>query len=1469
MIRIRFVLFCCFYGIGLFSAHAQVPVADFSASTVSGCGPLSVVFKDLSTNTPFSWTWDFGNGQISNQQNPTISYNAPGTYTVTLIAKNASGASSERKTDYITVYPYPTPSFVADITVGCSPATIHFTDQSTPGQGTINRWIWDFPDGTTSDQQNPTHVFTQTGYYDIGLTVFNSGGCRFRGVRGKYIRVVPGVQAAFSSSQSSPGCSAPFNIGFINQTAGPGTLTYNWDLGNGSTSTVPNPTTTYPSNNPYTVTLIANSNFGCADTVTKAVSFQGGSPVITAPDQSCANATINFQNSSSPAPVSSSWDFGDGSTAAVANPAKSYAAPGTYTVTLTNTYSSCTATVTKTIQIVNGTAASFTADKTAACKAPLTANFTDQTAGSPTTWLWDFGDGSTATTQNPNHTYTTSGNYTVSLTTNTSTTGCTAAATQTDFIKISAPTIALHDKLIQGCIAPAIVHPTADISAVDGVQSYNWSSPDAASSSNTNTANPSFTYATEGYHDISLSITTKGGCSVSQLFKDGVLVGPPITPDVQPDNTNPCIHQPVTFSSTSSPVDLFVWDFGDGTIVQTAAYPPIQHKYSDTGYQTIKLAVYRRGCVQSKAFTKLIHVNAPLAGFKYTIDCADRRNVTFTDTSEIDPTKTPLTYYWDFGDGGTANTANPSHPFSTLGQHIVTETVTNGSCSDTKIDTINLTPIAVSFTSPDSVCKNAVFTVTSTSTPLASIGTYSWQVGSGSYTTPDTVASYVTHLADTGTYLISLKVMDAGGCPATPFPFTKAIQVTGPATKFTAAAGGCRNNPILFTDQSTMYPGYTPVAWTWNFGDGKPDTTFKAPPFTHKYTDTGTYTISLAVTDSRNCTTVLTATTPVKITAPYAGFYAADTVYCPNAPLPFTDSSQGNSLSYSWDFGDGSTAGPTTTPGIAHSYATDAKYYSVKLKITDGTGCSDSVTRTNYIHIQSPIAAFTLQDSTGICLPLQTSFFPAGQYYDSLYWDFGDGEQSTLDTTTHFYGGHFGTYTATLHLRGAGGCMSSTSRNITIYNPATTASVTHSIPATVCDSFLINFQITAPPYTRFTLNFGDGAADSSNNKTPSHEYNFPSTYGPQLSLQDSSGCIVPVGGGGNITVYGAVPFFNMTDKKFCDDGTVYFTDVTITNDNPVNIAWDFGDGQTSTGMVGDGSNENPSHAYTQPGIFTPKMTLNTSHGCTESYTDTVHVYQTPHPLITLPNPSCIDAPLQFQGSLTTPDADTVNWSWAFADGQTSAQQNPLITYNKAGTYIVTLRTFVSFGCSDTISQSLTINPLPVITGPAVITTPVGTPVTIPFTYSPNIATWAWTPDVNLSCNNCGNPAASPIFNTLYYVTVTDANSCSSSDSILVKTICNGDNYFIPNTFSPNNDGVNDVFYPRGTNLYNIQSMRVFNRWGQMVFERRNFPANSASDGWDGTFNNRPAPSDAYIYIVEVICNNAQVVTLKGDITLIR
>ncbi|MFT3948244.1 MAG: PKD domain-containing protein [Agriterribacter sp.] len=208
-----FVLF-----VGL-TAFAQAPVAEFSGSVVSGCAPLGVSFKDLSTGAPKYWDWDFGNGQLSNIQNPSVTFSQPGTYTVKLVVRNSNGANGVTKDAYITVYPSPIVSFSADATTACIPAAINFTGTATTTDGTISSYAWDFGDGGTSTTPNAQHTYTETGYYNVSLTATSSNGCVGRRGASRYIRMVAGIDANFTSTPPAE-CKPPFNVVFTDESSG-------------------------------------------------------------------------------------------------------------------------------------------------------------------------------------------------------------------------------------------------------------------------------------------------------------------------------------------------------------------------------------------------------------------------------------------------------------------------------------------------------------------------------------------------------------------------------------------------------------------------------------------------------------------------------------------------------------------------------------------------------------------------------------------------------------------------------------------------------------------------------------------------------------------------------------------------------------------------------------------------------------------------------------------------------------------------------------------------------------------------------------------------------------------------------------------------------------------------------------------------------------------------------------------------
>ncbi|MBL7727994.1 MAG: gliding motility-associated C-terminal domain-containing protein, partial [Dinghuibacter sp.] len=149
-----------------------------------------------------------------------------------------------------------------------------------------------------------------------------------------------------------------------------------------------------------------------------------------------------------------------------------------------------------------------------------------------------------------------------------------------------------------------------------------------------------------------------------------------------------------------------------------------------------------------------------------------------------------------------------------------------------------------------------------------------------------------------------------------------------------------------------------------------------------------------------------------------------------------------------------------------------------------------------------------------------------------------------------------------------------------------------------------------------------------------------------------------------------------------------------------------------------------------------------------------------------------------------------------------------------------------------------------------------------------ITNYKWRPAGSLNCDNCASVIATPKATTTYVVRATNAGGCFAEDTVTVFVLCNNQNFFVPNTFSPNGDGMNDVFFPRGKGIERIRSMVIYNRWGERVFEKREFPVNDPSAGWDGRVNGKKGNSDVYTYFIEIVCENNLLIPYKGNVTLV-
>ena len=330
-------------GAVLITEYAEdAPVAAFTADPTSGTAPLPVQFTDGSTGTITSRTWDFGDGFTSYDQNPVHTYVDPGTYSVNLTVTGPGGSDSEVKTGYITIPVQPVPpgaGFTADPTDGTAPLPVQFTDEST---GTISSWTWNFGDGFTSHDQNPSHTYTVPGTYTVNLTVTGPGGSDSE-VKTGYITVTapPGeIVADFVAAPLSG--SRPLLVRYTDQSTGLITA-WAWDFNNDGRvdSTLQNPTHAYFLPGSYTVRLTVSGPDGTDEEVRK------GYITVTEPAKrpfarftqdnrfGVAPLTVQFTDRSMNSPDTYLWSFGDGTTSSEMNPEHTFGLPGLYRVSLT------------------------------------------------------------------------------------------------------------------------------------------------------------------------------------------------------------------------------------------------------------------------------------------------------------------------------------------------------------------------------------------------------------------------------------------------------------------------------------------------------------------------------------------------------------------------------------------------------------------------------------------------------------------------------------------------------------------------------------------------------------------------------------------------------------------------------------------------------------------------------------------------------------------------------------------------------------------------------------------------------------------------------------------------------------------------------------------------------------------------------------------------------------------------------
>ncbi|MES1220499.1 MAG: PKD domain-containing protein [Bacteroidota bacterium] len=378
--------------------------------------------------------------------------------------------------------------------------------------------------------------------------------------------------------------------------------------------------------------------------------------------------------------------------------------------------------------------------------------------------------------------------------------------------------------------------------------------------------------------------------------------------------------------------------------------------------------------------------------------------------------------------------------------------------------------------------------------------------------------------------------------------------------------------------------------------------------------------------------------------------------------------------------------------------------------------------------------------------------------------------------------------------------------------------------------------------------FGDGSF-SDNRNPPPHNYPQAGEYKLKFTATNQLGCTTDTLT--RIIKLGSIPKPDFIADALCTNSSTSFKDATkVDEGTPVAWQWVFDNGTTS-------SIENPVTEFTTPGIKTVSLTVSTEFGCRADTTKTITV--TDKPAADYNYVKDCNGVVSYTPVILN-NTPVNEWQWNFGDGVTSNESNPSHHFLKNDVYINSMVVVSESGCvSDTIKKSIYVNKVYPYAGRDTILA-IGQPLQL---QASGGSSYYWTPSDGLSNAFIENPVANPVHDETYVLLVKNDDGCEGRDTISIK-VYKGPELYIPSAFTPNNDGLNDVFRITGPGIKQLVYFRVFDRWGKLVFETKNITA-----AWDGTVHDMKQPSGTYVWIVKAIDYKDSILVKKGTVTLIR
>jgi gliding motility-associated-like protein len=633
------------------------------------------------------------------------------------------------------------------------------------------------------------------------------------------------------------------------------------------------------------------------------------------------------------------------------------------------------------------------------------------------------------------------------------------------------------------------------------------------------------------------------------------------------------------------------------------------------------------------------------------------------------------------------------------------------------------------------------------------------------------------------------------------------------------------------------------------------------------FTTPGTYYIPVTYTATviQNCSQSENASVTVVVKpGPKADFTfpapgcLLDSIHFTGAAVPGTF----NLVNYNWLFDDNSTV---NTVNATKLFST-AGNHDVRYRVIADNGCVGDTIKTVTI-LESPLAVFNIsgnicqRDSVRITDASPVTAGPIA----SWQWDFGDGNTSIRTNNNPFYHPYTapGNFTISLITVAASGCKSDTSFVPVTVLPKPVASFITG--GNICLGDSVRFTDASTPsagssITGWQWNFGDGNTSTRTNNNPFyHPYTVAGNYPVSLVITSSNGCISDTF---RLTVNVSskpVVIFTANGKPCIDSLQTFTSSVSANAGNPPTWNWNFGDGQLFNSITSNTT----THAYSLAGAnITVKHWVSYSAGCSSDTAFAVIPFINANPVASFAvsgNTVCEKTPL----TLTSPVTGVSNWSWTLGSSSSNSVPPFSHTFNNTGNQTITLIVKTTAGCTSApVSETITINPNPVISAGPDKYISFGTSSTLDAVISnPANYDFLWRPAQFLNDPTLLNPLSTPDVVTTYTIRATDKLSgCYAEDIMIITPVSE---IYIPTAFTPNNDGKNDRWEIPGLALYPDALVTVFNRWGEKIFETKNYNSNP----WTGFYKSVLQPHDVYVYILRL--NDEKKRFFKGTVTLIQ